>query len=412
MPRKQTRIPRLLGRKCISNSHIFVFLLVVALALKLEQWREVVETNNAHSGALFVDAFAAGGGFGGGGFGAKTNIKKASNNKQKKKRQSLSQLNEPTKTTTKPSTEAKGPKLDKWGLPPTTLEDIFPPLPDSTELEPVDSSKEYDVSEIQECLKDHVDLGDLTSVFDDRGIAKIPNKDGSAMRLRLLHRSPPVLSLDNFLTEEECSEIKLVAQEETSAHRVDSATFTGALSTRTSTSWFCNYSDVPVLLAKAYNVLGVPLETMEEPQIVRYKGGEEFSWHYDEVPSPQLPNGGQRVATLLVYLSTIPSSRGGGTTFRDLNESSSSSVPLAMQPQRGSALLFFPSFADGTPDDRTLHKSEILASNETDNEHDHKWIVQMWTHQKEYQAALPIGNSNEAARQIMEETSAKLGYKM
>ena len=156
------------------------------------------------------------------------------------------------------------------------------------------------------------------------------------------------------------------------------------------------------------NMIRIPLETMEEPQIVRYKGGEEFSWHYDEVPPPQLPNGGQRVATLLVYLTDVPAWKGGGTAFRDLKESATSSSSLVMQPQMGSALLFFPSFADGSPDDRTLHKSEILKGDNADD--DHKWIVQMWTHQREYQASLPIGNSNKAARDIMADASANLGY--
>ena len=32
---------------------------------------------------------------------------------------------------------------------------------------------------------------------------------------------------------------------------------------------------------------------------------------------------------------------------------------LTMRPKQGSALSFFPAFVDGTPDDRTLHKSEV-----------------------------------------------------
>ena len=34
----------------------------------------------------------------------------------------------------------------------------------------------------------------------------------------------------------------------------------------------------------------------------------------------------------------------------------------------------------------------------------------MWTHQRNYQATLPVGNSNEAARDIVEEIGTKLGY--
>jgi hypothetical protein len=41
---------------------------------------------------------------------------------------------------------------------------------------------------------------------------------------------------------------------------------------------------------------------------------------------------------------------------------------------------------------------------------DEKWIIQMWIHEKQYDAILPAGNSNEAARPGMNEISEKLGY--
>jgi hypothetical protein len=43
-------------------------------------------------------------------------------------------------------------------------------------------------------------------------------------------------------------------------------------------------------------------------------------------------------------------------------------------------------------------------------EDDAKWIVQMWIHEKEYQAVLPVGNSHEAARGVVEKISQRLGY--
>ena len=442
---------------CTSNSNIILLFLVAGIViLSLDQWKTKNESSSFPAVGVLVAAFAAGGGgggFGGGGKAAgggfsstgktknKSTCDKKANKNTRKKRSGFAEMTTTatttTTTTTKSNTKGEQQHLDKWGLPPTTLEDIFPPLPGDTKLDPIDSSKDhYTLSEIKDNLKDHVDLGDLTRYFDDMGFAKIPNGDGTIMRLRLLHQSPPVLSLDHFLTEDECRDIRSVAttadaadddeaSSSTIAHRVDSATFQGALSTRTSTSWFCRYDKLPTLLTKAHHLLGVPLETMEEPQIVRYKGGEEFSWHYDEVPSSQLTNGGQRLGTLLVYLTEVPPSKGGGTTFRDLKESSSSSSPLVMQPQMGSALLFFPSFKDGKPDDRTLHKSEVLIgddhedknknnnnnnNNNSDDDDDYKWIVQMWTHQRNYQATLPVGNSNEAARDVVEEIGTKLGY--
>jgi prolyl 4-hydroxylase len=153
-------------------------------------------------------------------------------------------------------------------------------------------------------------------------------------------------------------------------------------------------------LAKMNQMLGIPLEQMEEPQIVRYKTGEEFSWHYDEVPAAQVANGGQRLATLLIYLNTVQG--GGGTIFRDLKDRDGN--PLTMRPVQGSALLFFPAYANGKPDDRTLHKGEVVTS---DNE---KWIIQMWTHERSYQAAVPRGNSQQAALPAVNQASLDLGY--
>jgi prolyl 4-hydroxylase len=352
-----------------------------------------------------VDAFAAGG------FGSKKSASKKKDNLASKKigtrKKGFGMADiAKTKTTTAPKISSpqnmqQQPKLDKWGLPVATIDDLFPPLPSDTELIPVDPTREFhSLPEIQECLKDHIDLN-LSRFFDQNGRCVLKNEDGTYMQLRLLHKSPPVLAIENFMTEAECKEIQSATS---NAHQVNSATFQGSLSTRTSTSWFCHYKDVPVLLAKARHLLNMPLENMEEPQIVRYERGQEFSWHYDEVPSPQLDNGGQRLATMLVYLTSVAKSKGGGTTFRDLKMTAGDNPnELVMQPKRGSCLLFFPSFSDGTPDDRTLHKSHVLESD------DAKWIVQMWIHQHDYSAVIPAGNSQNAARDIMDKTSKKLG---
>ena len=306
----------------------------------------------------------------------------------------------------------EAPKLDKWGLPPPTIEDIFPPMPPGTELIPA-SANTVDVSlpDIRRALRDHLELSELETRFDERGIEKNPLPDRPVMRLNLLHQSPPVLAIENFFTKEECDTVKEVALVTERSGRIDnqdsgpvqvqSATFSAlAQSKRTSTSWFCYYSQVPVLLAKAQKVLGIPtLEQMEEPQIVRYKVGEEFSWHYDEVPSNQLKNGGQRVATLLVYLNDVE--KGGGTVFRDLCDGNTGEK-LTMKPKQGSALLFFPAYRDGRPDDRTLHKGEVAG--------DEKWIIQMWIHEHSYKAQLPEGNLQRSAKSAVDEVCASLGF--
>ena len=331
--------------------------------------------------------------FAGGGFGAST-PKKGKTKNSKKKRRLLADVSPP-----KP--EKEEPILDKWGLPPPTIEDIFPPLPEGTEL--ITATKdEYSLSEINNLMQNHLDM-QLDNFFDENGVEKSSSEQ--PMKLRVLHESPPVLAIDNFFTQQQCVAVEQVAMPAGSSKvnpeevvEVNSKTFSLSTAKRTSTSWFCRYRTVPVLLSKAHHALGIPFEHMEEPQIVRYQTGQEFSWHCDEVPPPQLANGGQRLATLLVYLNTVD--KGGGTIFRDLKGPDGNM--LGMQPKQGSALLFFPAFRDGKTDDRTLHKGE-MAANE-------KRIVQMWIHERDYQAAVPSGNLQEDALSAVQETSRLLGY--
>jgi hypothetical protein len=213
--------------------------------------------------------------------------------------------------------------LDKWGLPPPTIDDIFPPLPEGTELVHVGSSANHTLEQIQDALRHVVPLT-LDRHFDEFGVERDsaagrsgrsePDHDSGrqrrAMKLRLLHQSPPVLAIENFFTPAECEATRRVVEAPSKPSaaagggpsppvQVGSRTFVGAISRRTSTSWFCCYEQHPVLLAKAVHVLGLELPNMEEPQVVRYQPGQEFSFHYDQVPAHQTDNGGQRLATLL-----------------------------------------------------------------------------------------------------------------
>lgn len=213
-------------------------------------------------------------------------------------------------------------QLDKWGLPPPTLDDIFPPLPDGTQLVPVVFNTNYTLEQMQAAVRDVVRL-DLDRHFDGLGVERDSasrsqaGQHGKPMKLRLLHQSPPVLAIDNFFTPEECEATRQIVDESKTQPtstatdsgpptvQVSSKTFEGAISRRTSTSWFCHYRQHPVLLAKAVHLLGLELPHMEEPQIVRYQPGQEFSFHYDQVPAHQTGNGGQRLATLLYVFGAL-----------------------------------------------------------------------------------------------------------
>ena len=62
----------------------------------------------------------------------------------------------------------------------------------------------------------------------------------------------------------------------------------------------------------------------------RYRRNEKFTWHLDALSPDEASNesgAGQRVATLLVYLTDLPSQNGGATMFRDLG-GGDGSIPL------------------------------------------------------------------------------------
>jgi hypothetical protein len=244
-----------------------------------------------------------------------------------------------------------------------------------------------------------------------------PGLDLSWPGLRVLHLDPPVLIADDFFTADECDAYaalrELAGEDPTAVHELaQSGTFGGGMTSqaRTSTTWFVAYQRVPTFLAKVSALLGIDnLHRFEEPQLVRYQPGQYFNWHYDAVPTNLLVNGGQRVATLLVYLNDVP--QGGRTAFRDLraggSDETGAPLRLAVAPKKGRAILFSPAAAaDGAPDDRTLHAGEPTEAGED------KWIAQLWTHERAYTPNVPEGSSQAeaeaAVRAVAEETSLRV----
>lgn len=89
--------------------------------------------------------------------------------------------------------------------------------------------------------------------------------------------------------------------------------------------------------------------------------GQHFLTHVDAFPSSVVAQKGyQRKATLLCYLNDVP--EGGGTLF-DL-------IDLRIKPVKGTALLFFPGFVTGMPDQRMPHTAEDAVYE--------KWVSQLW----------------------------------
>jgi len=231
-------------------------------------------------------------------------------------------------------------------------------------------------------------------------------------KFRVLHVDPLVLAIDDFFTEEECdryvsmSTIKSSRKDIMESRSPTVGKDAAAKAQRTSTTWYHHFKGVPELMAKASRLLGLDgIDRWEEPQIVRYRRNEKFTWHLDALgPMENKPNlGGQRIATLLVYLTELTEGEGGATMFRDLG---GSNAPLRVRPRKGSALLFFPAAGgiDNAPFDiRTLHCGEAVSDSSSQD----KWIAQLWLRERGYTPTAPPGNEHMAAADAISDYCSK-----
>jgi len=125
------------------------------------------------------------------------------------------------------------------------------------------------------------------------------------------------------------------------------------------------------LEARIGRLLRWPVENGEGLQVLHYLPGSEYKPHYDYFDPAQAGTaaltrrGGQRVATLIIYLNQPQ--RGGATTFPDLG--------LEVLPRGGQALFFV--YDRPHPSTRTLHGGAPVWEGE-------KWIATKWLREREF----------------------------
>jgi hypothetical protein len=138
-------------------------------------------------------------------------------------------------------------------------------------------------------------------------LSRFPTLKENFKGIRLVHQNPPIYEVDNFFEESLCDEY--IQRAQAFGERYESQTFSsqyGASSVRTSNTWYLYYKQVPEMLQRIRDLTNLPIDRYEEPQVVRYEMGQQFSWHYDALPtSIAKKSGGQRIATVLIYLNTV-----------------------------------------------------------------------------------------------------------
>ena len=124
---------------------------------------------------------------------------------------------------------------------------------------------------------------------------------------------------------------------------------------------------VVLLRSRIARIVGTPPAALETSQVLHYGPGERFAPHYDfldpAVPglAAQAAQGGQRIATVLVYLNGGYS--GGETAFPR--------VGLRHRGAPGDALMFANVDRESRVDPLTLHAGEAPREGE-------KWVFSQW----------------------------------
>jgi prolyl 4-hydroxylase len=189
--------------------------------------------------------------------------------------------------------------------------------------------------------------------------------------------NPRIVVFGNLLSDQECDELIALAKPRM-ARSLTVATKTGGEEVnddRTSNGMFFQRGENEVvkrLEARLARLLNWPEENGEGLQILHYRPGAEYKPHYDyfdpvEPGTPTiLKRGGQRVATIVMYLAEPD--KGGGTTFPDVN--------LMVAPKRGNAVFF--SYDRPHPVTRTLHGGAPVLAGE-------KWIATKWLRERRFE---------------------------
>jgi prolyl 4-hydroxylase len=188
--------------------------------------------------------------------------------------------------------------------------------------------------------------------------------------------SPRLLVLADVLSNEECDALIAAARPRLSRSLtvVNETGGDQVHADRTSQGMFFTRGESPLIRAveaRLAHLLAWPVHNGEGLQVLHYGPGAQYKPHFDYFEPTQpgttaiLRRGGQRVATVLLYLNEPEA--GGGTVFPD--------VGLTVVPRKGYAVFF--SYDRPHPDTRSLHGGAPVRVGE-------KWIATKWLREREF----------------------------
>ena len=195
----------------------------------------------------------------------------------------------------------------------------------------------------------------------------------------VLHLTRPRLALfSNFLSSNECDELIDLARPKMQRSHVINPIGEGTIedNARTSNGMFFQRQAnelVSKIETRISKLLDIPLDHGEGIQILNYHIGGEYKPHHDyfkpneKGEQPYIKIGGQRIATLLMYLNYVE--EGGTTIFPTLG--------VEFMPIKGSALFFYYELEDNDVDIHSLHGGSPVNIGQ-------KWVATKWLRQNPY----------------------------
>jgi prolyl 4-hydroxylase len=188
---------------------------------------------------------------------------------------------------------------------------------------------------------------------------------------------PRVVVLGGVLSADECDALVAAARPRL-ARSLTVHTQTGGEELnpdRTSQGMFFRRGETELVArieARIARLLNWPVDHGEGMQVLHYGPGAQYKPHYDYFDPAQpgsaslLRRGGQRVATLVMYLNEP--AQGGGTTFPDAG--------LEVAPVRGNAVFF--SYDRPHPATGTLHGGAPVVQGD-------KWVATKWLRERVFE---------------------------
>ena len=188
---------------------------------------------------------------------------------------------------------------------------------------------------------------------------------------------PDIVVIDNFLSPEECDFIVAAAKPKIKRSSVVNRDTGDSYvhPARTSSGAYFAPSELsigPTIDMRIAELIRVPVTHGEGLQILNYQVGERYLPHYDYFsPSDpgskkHLEQGGQRIATILMYLNNVE--EGGETVFPVMGNT-------RVMPKKGSLLYFAYTNRCGQLDPCSLHGGEPVRAGE-------KWVATKWIRQQ------------------------------